>query len=309
MELAAGQSRPRDERVGLGDLTLRVLRWDPPDGAPVDAAATTAAPFLLVHGLASNARVWDGVARRLAAAGHLAVAVDLRGHGLSDKPDSGYDFATIAADLRALAATLGLNKPVLVGQSWGADVVAETAVRHPEISRGIVLVDGHLTDLRAGFATWEECWERLTPPPSLGLPVEKIQRWFARQHPDWPAEGLEGSLANFEVRADGTVAPWLTLDRHKLILQAMWDQRPAETWPRLGVPALIVPVDTGDPGWVTGKRAGATAAAAALGARNVPLQVTWFKGDHDIQVQHPADLAALLLEACRSGVFAGSTAS
>jgi len=46
-------------------------------------------PFVLVHGLASNARLWDGVARRLAGAGHSSAAVDLRGHGRSDKPDTG----------------------------------------------------------------------------------------------------------------------------------------------------------------------------------------------------------------------------
>lgn len=308
MEPGHAQIAPRDERIGLGcGLTLRVLRWDPAAGAKAGKGRKAAAPFLLVHGLASSARLWDGVARRLAAAGHPAVAVDLRGHGLSDKPDTGYDFATIAADVRDLVAALGLDRPVLVGQSWGAGVVVETAIRHPEITRGIVAVDGNLTDLRAGFATWEECWARLAPPPSLGLPLEKIERWFAKQHPDWPAEGLEGSLANFEIRADGTVAPWLTLERHKLILRAMWEQRIADTWFALGVPALIVPVDTGDSAWAARKKAGAAAFVAALSAVKVPVQVAWFKGDHDVQAQHPAELAQLLVDACRSGIFSGAS--
>ena len=61
----------------------------------LDAAGT---PVLLVHGLASNARLWDGVASRLAADGHPVAAVDQRGHGQSDKPDGGYDFATLTED-------------------------------------------------------------------------------------------------------------------------------------------------------------------------------------------------------------------
>ena len=65
----------------------------------------TVAPFLLVHGLSSNARVWDGVARRLAAAGHEVVAVDLRGHGRSEAPADGYDTDTCADDLRCVAAS------------------------------------------------------------------------------------------------------------------------------------------------------------------------------------------------------------
>src|SRR5919199_1176563 len=70
-----------------------------------------ARPFLLVHGLASNARVWDGVARILAAHGHRVAAVDLRGHGLSEAPDDGYDTDTAADDLAGLADALDLRSP------------------------------------------------------------------------------------------------------------------------------------------------------------------------------------------------------
>src|SRR5262249_8634210 len=58
-----------------------------------------AAPFVLVHGLASNARLWDGVAEHLHAAGHTVVVIDQRGHGLSDAPESGYDLETAVGDL------------------------------------------------------------------------------------------------------------------------------------------------------------------------------------------------------------------
>jgi pimeloyl-ACP methyl ester carboxylesterase len=288
----------RDERVALADgITLRILRWEP-------GSSVASVPFILVHGLASNARVWDGVGRRLAAAGHEAVAVDQRGHGLSDKPDSGYDFATVATDLRDLIAALRLDRPILVGQSWGADVVVETAIRNPEVVRGVALIDGHLTDLRDGFASWEECWARLTPPPSVGLPKEKIERWFAVQHPDWPAEGLEGSLGNFEVREDGTVAPWLSLEHHREIVRSMWDQRVGESWALLHVPVLILPVDGNDQLRTEAKRAGAEAAEQALARAGTPVRVQWFMGDHDIHVQRPGELAATLLQAAGDGFLA-----
>src|SRR5262245_66196282 len=89
-----------------------------------DAAA---APVVLVHGLASNLRLWDGVAERLHAAGHTVVAIDQRGHGRSDAPDTGYDLETAVADLLALIEALGLERPLLVGQSWGGTVVLELA--------------------------------------------------------------------------------------------------------------------------------------------------------------------------------------
>jgi pimeloyl-ACP methyl ester carboxylesterase len=293
-----------------------VLRWEVGTGAdgaarPVAGPGANRAPagdgvsFLLVHGLASNARLWDGVAPRLAAAGHRAAAVDLRGHGRSDKPDGGYDFATISEDLRALIAAVGFDRPVLVGQSWGAGVVLDFGVRHRGLTRGIVLVDGGLTDLRDAFPTWEVCWQRLAPPQLVGLPLSDVEGYFRQNHADWPSEGVEASLANFELRPDRTIAPWLTRERHRAILESMWGQRTADLWAALRVPALVVPVDGGEGDWTTAKRAGADAAEATMRAAGVPCRVEWFSGDHDIHAQHPAELAEALLAADRKGLFSG----
>ena len=294
---------PRDERIEVADgLSLRVLRWEA-------STPSGLAPFLLVHGLASNARLWDGVAPRLAAAGHRVAAVDLRGHGRSDKPDGGYDFATISEDLRALIAALGFDRPVIAGQSWGAGVVLDFGVRNPGLTRGIVLVDGGLTDLRDAFPTWEICWQRLAPPQLVGLPLSDVEGYFRQNHADWPAEGLEASLANFEIRPDRTIAPWLTRDRHRAILESMWGQRTADLWAALRVPALIVPVDGGESDWTKAKRAGADAAEAAMRASGVACRVEWFRGDHDIHAQHPAELAEALLTGDREGLFRGAVSA
>ena len=299
---------PVDERFEVdGGIELRVLRWNP----PIEAALASGAPFVLVHGLASNARLWDGVARHLAEAGRRSTAVDLRGHGHSDKPDSGYDFATIAEDLRALIGSLGpgFERPILVGQSWGASVVLDYAVRHPDLTRGIVLVDGGLTDLRDAFPTWEICWERLAPPQLVGMPLDSVEGYFRSAHADWTAEGIEGSLANFEIRPDRTIAPWLSRDHHKAILEAMWGQRTADLWRSLRVPALIVPVDGGESDWTKAKRAGSEAAMAAAGSSGVAVRVNWFKGDHDIHAQHPDELTEAIIAADRDGLFTGPLVS
>jgi len=76
----------------------------------------------LVHGLSSNARTWDQVASRLAKAGHQVAAIDQRGHGLSEKPDNGYDFPSISKDLQNIIQQLDWHQPILVGQSWGGEM-------------------------------------------------------------------------------------------------------------------------------------------------------------------------------------------
>jgi pimeloyl-ACP methyl ester carboxylesterase len=278
-------------------VRLNVRVWES-GHRPGDAAT---APFLLVHGLASNARLWDGVADRLADLGHPVAAVDQRGHGRSDKPDTGYDFETVAADLVAVAEALGFERPVAVGQSWGGNVVVELAHHHPGATRGVACVDGGFIELADRFPDWEACRAALTPPPLDGTPLHVIERSIRAAHPDWSDRAIAGALANFEVRPDGTVAPWLTLDRHLLILRELYAHRPSRVFPVLAVPVLLVPADTGAVAWADDKKQAVAHAEAA--ARR--LRTRWVSpACHDVHAQFPETVAALLHEHVREGFFA-----
>jgi len=264
-------------------VRLHTYRWR---GEGTRGART---PFLLVHGLASNGLLWQGVAAELAAAGHDVAAVDLRGHGRSPKPDDGYDFATVCADLLEAIDDLGFERPVVAGQSWGGNVVMElAAAAGPAAVRAIACVDGGWMTF-SHFESWEAMRDRLSPPVLEGLAAADIEARFRHAHPDWPDSGIEGALACFEVRPDGTVAPWLTRDRHLAILRAMWEQDLPSVWPRVDVPVLLIPCDEGVP-WMDHKRAEVAACAAAV----ADARVHWFTADHDVHAQHPAEVAALL---------------
>jgi pimeloyl-ACP methyl ester carboxylesterase len=251
-------------------------------------------PFVLVHGLASNLRMWDGVAAALSAEGHRVVAVDLRGHGRSDKPDAGYDVATVAADLRSLVDAMGLGRPWVAGQSWGGNVVLELAWAAPEAVAGVACVDGGWIELASRFADWEACRRQLTPPATVGMPAPELERHLRAAHPSWPEAGIAGALACFERRPDGTVAPWLTLDRHLMVLRGLWQHRPSSRYPEVTVPVLLVPA----------RRPGAddfgAGDAVALAERLLPVSRTVaIEGDHDLHAQHPDLVAAALLGASR----------
>ena len=112
--------------------------------------------FLLIHGLASNARMWDGVGDALQESGYASVAIDLRGHGLSDKPDSGYDFDTVCDDVVGVLDHLSIDRAVFVGQSWGGNVVVHAAHRHPDRVIGSVAVDGGVIELGRVFPDWND---------------------------------------------------------------------------------------------------------------------------------------------------------
>lgn len=275
--------------VGRG-VKVHVRRWPSLNGS--DGSA-----FVLVHGLASNARLWDGFAMELANRGFAAVAVDQRGHGLSDKPDDGYDFATATDDLAVVLEEMGGPPPIVVGQSWGGNVVLELAAARPDLVRGLVCVDGGWIDL-SRLVSWSECEAALAPPKLAGVAASAIETMLRERHPDWPEAGIRGALACFEVREDGTVAPWLTYERHLRILRSLWEQRVDDLFPKVKAPVLLVPCDDGS-GWVEHKRHEVAAAEEGLAV----VQTHWFDADHDVQAQRPVELAAVVVAAMDDGFF------
>ena len=249
-----------------------------------------AVPFLLVHGLASNRRTWEGVAARLHELGHPVATVDLRGHGRSDKPELGYDFPTMGADLLGVLDAVGFETAVIAGQSTGGNIVVDLAARAPDRVAGVAGVDGGALELARQWPDWQECKVALAPPPLIGTPAASIEAWIRRGHPSWSDWGVEVTMANFEHLADGTIRPWLTLDRHLLILRALWEHHPSSVIPNLATSVLLVMAGTGDD-WERQKRMIGDELVAS--APNV--QVEWISpGDHDLHVQHPIELADLL---------------
>jgi 3-oxoadipate enol-lactonase len=230
------------------------------------------------------------------------VAVDQRGHGLSDKPDGDYDFATITADLASLLQTMDLVRPVLVGQSWGGNVLLEFAARYPNLACGLAFIDGGFIDLRSRpDATWEKISIELKPPELAGTAREDLKKQIKRSHPDWTEPGVEATLNNFETLSDGTIQPWLTLSRHMRILRAMWNQEPSGLYPRVSAPTLIcAAASQADPEWTQNKIKQVANAQVAL----PNSRVSWFDDtDHDIHVHKPAALAELLLETIQNGFW------
>ncbi len=267
-------------------VELHGVHWERPDGADPRLPA-----WLLVHGLASNARLWDGVARHLAGLGHRVVAIDQRGHGLSSKPDSGYDMVTVADDLIALIDVLGFDRPGVAGQSWGGNVVLELAYRHPDAISTVVCVDGGFIDLAGRFPDWDDAATALAPPRLAGTPLEQITGWLQTSAADWPEEGRQGTLANFEVRDDATVAPWLTFDRHLLVLRGLWEHQPSTRYQSVNVPTLLIAADNGDVAWTNSKHEAVDAAVAALPRG----RAEWFSpAHHDVHAQRPIEVGDLL---------------
>jgi pimeloyl-ACP methyl ester carboxylesterase/DNA-binding SARP family transcriptional activator len=123
---------PNDELVPLAEVTIHVLDW--PGAEP---------PVLGIHGSGLSGYSLTSLAERLAPDVRF-VALDLRGHGFSDKPPSGYDLEHHVADVVELVAALGLRRPVLLGHSAGGTVAAFAASRID--AAGLILLEGMIGD-------------------------------------------------------------------------------------------------------------------------------------------------------------------
>jgi len=97
-------------------------------------------PLILAHGVTDSGVVWTPIARLLEDRYDILL-VDARGHGHSDKPQTGYAASDHAADLAGLIETLQLGQPDLIGHSMGARCVSTLAALYPERVGRIVLED------------------------------------------------------------------------------------------------------------------------------------------------------------------------
>ena len=98
-------------------------------------------PILLIHGLGTSSFLWREVAPSLALANHTALAVDLFGHGESDRPyDGDYGIAAQADYVDRAFTALRVTRAVVVGCDLGAAVAMRLAAAHPDRVDSIVLV-------------------------------------------------------------------------------------------------------------------------------------------------------------------------
>ncbi|HXS32740.1 MAG TPA: alpha/beta fold hydrolase [Solirubrobacterales bacterium] len=109
---------------------MKTHRWGPPGAQSV----------VCVHGVAQHGGVFEGLGKRLVAAGHSVLAVDLRGHGESGRVPP-WDSATHVDDLIETLDAAGVERASWVGHSFGGRLVAEAVARVPERSDRLVLLD------------------------------------------------------------------------------------------------------------------------------------------------------------------------
>lgn len=257
-------------RVSAGPVTLRAVR------------AGSGPAVVLLHGFGESLMSWRGVFDRVAARAD-AVALDLPGFGLSDKPATGYGNARMAAAVVAAMDALGVRHAVIVGHSMGGAVALTLALEHPDRVAGLVLIspavsasgwgvgppgDSGLAHewMRAAIAGYEKARTRFTPPHDAA----------------WLAE--DAASAAYLPGADPTYNDALEAVLREFDFDYLTPARAA----RLRAPMLVI---WGECDQVIPRAVGATLAQAVPAARLeiVPRSL------HRAHVERPDTVASLIL--------------
>lgn len=161
----------RIERIDVGEVTLHVRL-----GGQGPAA-------LLLHGYGETGDMWAPLAAELAR-DHQVIAPDLRGMGLSSRPEGGYDKKTQGQDMARLLAALGITEADLVTHDIGNMVGYALAAQYPRLIRRWAVMDAPLP----GIGPWDEilrtspalCHFRFQGPDAERLVAGRERIWLDR---------------------------------------------------------------------------------------------------------------------------------
>ncbi|WP_436757546.1 alpha/beta fold hydrolase [Streptosporangium sp. V21-05] len=135
-------------------------------------------PLVFSHGAGADHVMFDAQGEHLRARGYRVVTWDMRGHGLSRPAGVRFTAERAITDLCALVEHLGLDRPVLVGQSLGGNIGQAIVRRHPDLARALVVIDA--TWNTAPLSRGERLLLRMAAPSLAAIPAGRLPDVMAR---------------------------------------------------------------------------------------------------------------------------------
>lgn len=281
---------------------LHYLDWGGPttDRSPLP-------PLLLIHGLQATAWSWASLARRLRGSTRV-LAVDLRGHGLSESPRTGYDLESLAYDALTVLSANGYGADVdgppavVAGHGLGAAVAVTMANLRPRSVAGLTLIEGGFEDLAEVTGMTAADYQR-----SIGDPPEVLASMAAYladrrefDPPTWDADQERAARAAVDEKHAGHVTSVVRAHALRGSVEALFSYRPRVALAPVAAPVLIAIAESGaaDDETLRERRLAlddVVRARAAAGMAAPTIRI--FKGaGHNLMRYRPDELGAALLE-------------
>jgi 2-(acetamidomethylene)succinate hydrolase len=223
VDVVSAQPEIRVHRIDTGRITLNVREIG------------SGTPAIFLHGITSNSAVFDPIL--LGLKDHFrCIAVDQRGHGLSDKPESGYGAKDYAEDLVALIKTLNGGPAIIVGHSLGARNGIEVAAMAPHLVKCVVAID---------FAPFieKEVLDALEARVTAGDRVfksrQEIEDYLHDRYPLMPPDAVRRRAMSAYQEVDGGLKPLASPKAMALTAAGLRDDL-APAFKKVARPVLVV---------------------------------------------------------------------
>ena len=278
---------PRELSVQTSRLRMNYRDWGPASPAGGNVVA--------LHGLGSSCRWYDLVAPLLADT-HRILAPDQRGHGQTEQLPTGYDWQSVAADVVEFMDVIGVDRPAVVGHSWGGYVALALAAKFPQRLSRVVLIDGGFMDWTRWPGADREWFNNLLKPRRVtGTSEQYLAAQRTHLADSWSAELEPIIMSMVHTGEDGRVEDILDPGNHAQVLEALWSEPPSSMFDQVQCPTLIVPA--GPQQHSTGSQFARMREEMARAAE-VAIQdcrVEWVPDTiHDIGYHKPAELSAII---------------
>jgi len=288
--------------------------------------------LILCHGLASNRSMLRECALILHGKYNFPVClVDLRGHGESSTTTIGNDGFNLSQNADDLISVLSFirnlknsstcwKRPVIFcGHSYGGNVVLEISHKYPSHTRGIICIDGGFINLSELYSTYSECEIHLKPPSFEGMTPNDLndalrEKWCVGWS-DISVQAMRNNFAlikslgimtrypgapngyftdiNVENESFCLITPKLSLERHLLLLEDLYNNSPISKFPTIRSPVLFIAAGDGGRTFFSANKANDIATAISL----IPTscKVEWFPDSpHDVITLFPSETADVI---------------
>lgn len=210
-------------RIDCGRITLNVRE------------AGSGPLMLFFHGITANSATLAPLAARFSDR-FTTVVVDQRGHGHSDKPESGYGAQDFADDIVTLIKALDRGPAILVGHSLGSRNSVTAAVRAPDLVRSVVAIDFTPYIETEVFDALEA---RVNAGDQLFGDLGAVKAYLAARYPSFPAEAIDIRAQSGYREVEGGLRPLASPSAMAQIATGLRADL-TQTYRELAKPALLV---------------------------------------------------------------------
>jgi pimeloyl-ACP methyl ester carboxylesterase len=230
---AAAPQNHRSRMLDLGGRRTEIVEWGSGDSH-----------IVLIHGANISPHMFDTFAPRFSSRYHV-VAYARRGHGKATPPSGPFDIDDLAADLRIVMDSLGIQRAVLMGHSFGGNEITRFAAVHPDRVASLVYLDAHFDMGRNPY--YEQAMESVVTPDCVA--TMKTGSDLKKCAADYLYPPIEWTRADEELIADMVVdtagAPvYRTAADHVVPSLTQVNTSYAREYDRIKAPALFLMSDT-----------------------------------------------------------------